>query len=135
MRSGVPTVPLEASLADIVGQMVAASLKRVIVVDSAGRAVGAINDGDLVARVEHTARPSLLRLLGRRGGPEALPAQTAAELMSPGVLSGPPSTPIAEALRQMLAQKHKRFVVVDDAGRPLGLVDRQILLRAVAGGA
>ena len=103
--------------------------------DAAGRVVGAINDGDLVARVQHEARPGLLRLLSRRGAAETLPALTAAEVMSPGVLSGPPSTPIAEALRQMLAQQHKRFVVVDDAGRPLGLVDRQILLHVVAGAA
>jgi CBS domain-containing protein len=133
MRPGVPTVPLEAELGDIVAQMVAADLKRVLVVDAAGRVVGAINDGDLVARVQHGARPGLLRLLSRRGAAETLPTLTAEELMSPGVLSGPPSTPIAEALRQMLAQQHKRFVVVDDAGRPLGLVDRQILLHAVAG--
>lgn len=131
----VPTVPLDAELADIAEQMAHAGLKRVIVVDSAGKAVGSINDGDLVARVKPEARPGLLRMLMRRGKGEALPDITAAELMTPAVLTGPASTPIAMAVQQMLDEKRKRFVVVDDAGRPIGIVDRQMLLRAVAGAA
>ena len=133
MRAEVPAVPLEAELGDIAAQMVQAGLKRVIVVDAAGRAVGSITDGDLVARVHTEARPGLLRLLGRHAPAEPLPALRAEGLMTPGVLSGPAQTPVAEALRQMLAQKRKRFVVVDEAGRPLGLVDRQLLLHALSG--
>jgi len=121
-------------LADMAEQMAQAALKRVIVVDAAGRAVGSINDGDLVARVKPEARPGLLRLLTRRTRAERLPTVTASALMTPGVLSGPPGTPIAVAVQQMLAEKRKRFVVVDEAGRPIGIVDRQMLLRAVAGG-
>jgi hypothetical protein len=33
----------------------------------------------------------------------------------------------------MLAEKRKRYVVVDEASRPIGIVDRQLLLQAVAG--
>jgi len=135
MRPTVPTVPVEAELGEIVAQMVQADLKRVIVVDATGRAVGSINDGDLVARVRAEARPALLRLLGRRSQAESLPGVRAEALMTPGVLSGPAQTPVAEALRAMLAQQRKRFLVVDDAGRPLGLVDRQLLLHALSGAA
>jgi CBS domain-containing protein len=133
MRAEVPTVPAAAELSEIVALMVQAGLKRVIVVDAAGRAVGSINDGDLVARVQSEERPALLRLLTRHTQGEPLPAVRAEALMTPGVLSGPAKTPVAEALRLMLAQKRKRFVVVDDAGRPLGLVDRQLLLHALIG--
>jgi len=42
---------------------------------------------------------------------------------------------VAEAVRIMLAHQIKRLVVVDDAGKPLGLVDRQQLLRALIEGA
>ncbi|MFQ5410614.1 MAG: CBS domain-containing protein, partial [Anaerolineales bacterium] len=52
-----------------------------------------------------------------------------------GVLTGPPETPIVAAVQQMLAQQRKRFIAVDKQGRPVGIVDRQQLLRAVAGGA
>jgi CBS domain-containing protein len=133
MKPDIPTVPLDAELADIADQMARAALKRVIVVDAAGKAVGSINDGDLVARVQPEARPGLLRLLTHHTQREMLPAVTAAELMTPGVLSGPASTPIAAAVQQMLAEKRKRYVVVDEAGRPIGIVDRQLLLQAVAG--
>lgn len=133
MEPDAPTVLQDAELADIADQMARAALKRVIVVDGAGKAVGSINDGDLVARVQPEARPGLLRLLTRRTQRETLPPVTAAALMTPGVLSGPASTPIAAAVQQMLAEKRKRFVVVDEAGRPIGIVDRQLLLQAVAG--
>jgi len=133
MDTDVPMVPLDADLADIVEKMVTAELKRVIVVDGEGKAVGIINDGDLVARVKPEARPGLLRVLMRRGRAEALPTVTAADLMTPAVLTGPASTPMAEAVQQMLAQKRKRFVVVDERERPIGIVDRQTLLHAVAG--
>jgi len=33
----------------------------------------------------------------------------------------------------MVLQQRQRFVVVDAAGRPIGIVDRQRLVRAVAG--
>ncbi len=135
MRAEAPTVPADAELGEIAAQMVRSGLKRVIVVDASGRAVGSITDGDLVARVRPEARPGLLRLLGRRTPAEPLPLVRADALMTPGVLSGLAQTPVVEALRQMLAQKRKRFVVVDEAGRPLGLVDRQLLLHALSGAA
>jgi CBS domain-containing protein len=133
MDTDVPMVPLDAELADIVDQMVNAELKRVIAVNSMGQAVGIINDGDLVARAKPEARRGLLDRLMRRSATGPLPEATAAQLMTPSVLTGPAHMPIAEAVRQMLAQKRKRFVVVDDEGRPVGIVDRQMLLHAVAG--
>ena len=133
----VPTMPLDADLAEIVEKMMTSEFKRVIVVDGQGRAVGIINDGDLVARVRPEARPSLMQALRHAGfglgRAEHLPNVPAAELMSATVLTGPAGTPIAEAVRQMLLQRRQRFVVVDEAGRPIGIVDRQRLLRAVAG--
>jgi CBS domain-containing protein len=133
MDPDVPTVPLDADLADIVEKMVASDLKRVVVVDSEGKALGIINDGDLVARVDEDARPAVIRLLMRRGKDATLPNRTAAELMTPFVLTGLANTPIVEAVQAMLAQKRKRFIVVDDAGRPVGIVDRQMLLHAMVG--
>lgn len=132
MEARVPSVREDADLVEIVNALVEANAKRVLVLDGAGRAVGVITDGDLVARIRPEARPGLMAALSRRGRPptgEAL----ARDLMSPDVLQGPPDTPMTEALRQMLAQKRKRFYVVDAEGRPLGIVDRQTLLRAVAG--
>lgn len=134
MDHNVPLVSMETQLADVVEKMVSAGLKRVIVVDEARKALGMITDGDLVARIAPEARFGLLQALVRRlRGKPQLPEVTAAQLMSPGVLSGPPDTSIVDAIQQMIAQKRKRFLVVDEGGKPLGMVDRQILLRAVIG--
>jgi predicted transcriptional regulator len=37
-----------------------------------------------------------------------------------------------DALRMMLADSRKWLVVVDPGGKPLGLVDRQIMLESIA---
>jgi CBS domain-containing protein len=65
--------------------------------------------------------------------PGADAGEAAGSLMSSNVLKGPPETPIPDAIQQMLAGKRKRFYVVDAHGRLLGAVDRQTLLRSIAG--
>ena len=134
MSRDVLTAPLDADMAEIAEQMATAELKRVIVVDADGKAAGIISDADLLKRLAPESQPNLLALLMGRGKAGQLPNHTAAELMTPSVLSGRASVPITEAIRQMVTQKRKRFVVVDEAGRPIGIVDRQILLHAAVGG-
>jgi CBS domain-containing protein len=132
MDSNIPAVNEDADLVEIVNKMVASELKRILVVDSDGRAIGVITDGDLVARARPHIRPSLLAALRRRGqAPQT--NVTAQELMSRDVMKGPPDTPIVDAIGRMLTNRRQRFYVVDSDGRPLGIVDRQTLLHAVAG--
>jgi CBS domain-containing protein len=132
MSRDVPAVKEDADLVEIVNKMVGAEVKRVVVLDRTGRVIGVITDGDLVAHVQPEVRTGLLAALFRR---EPVPAAEARarDLMSSDVLKGPPETPIAEAIQQILAQKRKRFYVVDADDHPLGIVDRQTLLLAVAG--
>lgn len=138
MRRDVPTVARNAQLSEIVDKMVASDLRRVIVVDQEQRPVGIITDGDLVARVQPAARRSVLEaLLARVGLGEAEPAtgeQRAADLMSTPLLIASEETPILAAIQRLVAEKRRRLVVVDEAGRLSGLVDRQSLLRALLGG-
>jgi CBS domain-containing protein len=56
---------------------------------------------------------------------------TASELMSQIVLSASPETSLTEAAHLMLSQKRKWIVVVDNNGKAIGLVDRQVLLKSV----
>jgi CBS-domain-containing membrane protein len=51
--------------------------------------------------------------------------------MSGVVLSASPDTPLTEATQMMLSQKRKWMVVVDEAGKAVGLVDRQVLLKSM----
>jgi CBS domain-containing protein len=132
MEPEVPAVKEDADLVEIVNVMVATEVKRIVVLDSAGVVIGAITDGDLVARVKPEVRVGLLAALTRRGKAPQTDV-LARDLMSRDVLKGPPDTPIVEAIRQMLTSRGRRFYVVDTEGRPLGIVDRQTLLHAVAG--
>ncbi len=132
MDPDVPIVREDADLVEIVNRIVGTDIKRVVVTDEAGRVLGTITDGDLVARVRPEVRGGLLAALRGRGRAPKTDA-VARDLMSADVLKGPPETPIPEAVRQMLAQKRKRFYVVNSDGVLLGAVDRQTLLRAIAG--
>lgn len=130
MSLQVPMVQEDTLLPDIVDKMVAGNWRRVIVVDRKDWPVGLITDGDLVARVTPKERSGVVAaLLGH--GPVRSASHTPARLiMSEGVLTGPPDTPLAEAVGQMLQRQYKRFVVVDPQGKPIGMVDRQTALRA-----
>jgi CBS domain-containing protein len=73
----------------------------------------------------------MLEALRQLGKPPA-GKETARDLMSPGVLTASPDLSISEAAQLMLSTSRKWLVVVDEFGKPLGLVDRQILLEAIA---
>ena len=52
--------------------------------------------------------------------------------MSAGPLTGAPDLAVVDAIKIMLADARKWMVVADETGKPLGLVDRQIMLEAIA---
>jgi CBS domain-containing protein len=102
--------------------------------------VGIITDGDLIQRAAKRARPgglqALIGWLG--GGPRpaelemAVQGRTAADIMTSPVVTVTPSTPVAEAIRLMMAHKIKRLPVVDADGRLIGLVGRAGVLAAIS---
>jgi len=137
--SQVPLVALGTPLPEVLRQVQETPLRRVIVIDSDGKAIGVIADLDILASRGLAARRNpILALAGRfslripedvfrRRSPSG--PLTAQQVMRPHLFSVTPATPVAEAVRLMLAQQIKRLVVVDEGGKPLGLVDRQQLLR------
>ena len=132
MYADVPVVRFDADLAAIVAMLVETCLRRLIVVDAHNRPIGLISDSDIVSRIQPRQRRGILDAL--RGGPTPESSASAQELMSPGVLTANPDTPLVQAAQQMLSHKRKWLVVVDAQGSTLGLVDRQVLLRAVTTG-
>ncbi len=126
----IPTIQEDAQLADVIATFLEAGTRRLIVVNEAGQPLGMISDADAVTRVQPASQKGVMQAL--RGG-KRLPDEkiTAAKLMSSTVLSAPPNTPLTEATHMMLAQKRKWMVVVDAEGKAIGLVDRQILFKAV----
>ena len=141
----VPLVALGTPLTEVLRLVQETPLRRAIVVESDGRAVGVIADRDILAsRGLMSRRNPVLALVGRfsltfpeesirrRSSTGPLTAQQA---MRPHLYAVTPTTSVAEAVRMMLAHQIKRLVVVDEVGKPLGLVDRQHLLRALIEGA
>jgi len=132
MSANVPMVNENADLATLVEAFAVAGTNRLVVVNAAGAASGVISDSDVVARIQPEKRPTLLQALRRLGAPPAS-SQTAREFMSPGPLTCPAGWSILAGLQAMLADSRKWLVVVDETGRPVGVVDRERILAALAG--
>jgi CBS domain-containing protein len=130
MSVDFPSLSQDDDLAVMIEKFSQAGSHRLVVIDAQGKAVGLISDSDVVARVQPSRRRGVLDALRQIGKPPA-GQETAFDLMSPGPLTAPPQLAVVEAVRLMLGEGRKWLVVVDENGKPLGLVDRQILLEAV----
>jgi len=143
VTTGIPVVPLEAPAEDVLGKLLECPLRRAVVTGEDGRVLGLISDRDVLLRASPDMRPWLLRVLtGRRPGQK--PGEsgrgpagprgplTASDLMAPVLVTVRPEDSLAHAIRLMIQHQVKRLVVVDEAGRFLGLVDRREVLRSLA---
>jgi CBS domain-containing protein len=94
-----------------------------------GRVVGVVSLRDLLEREGHTAsqtRGPFLR------GERYLANLTLAEVMTREVVTAGEDWPLTRAIKVMDAAGVNRLAVVDDAGRPAGILARDDVLRAVA---
>jgi nucleotide-binding universal stress UspA family protein/CBS domain-containing protein len=142
----VPLVPSGMPLVEVLRLVQETPIRRVIVVDGHGKAIGVIADRDILASGGLVIRRNPIwafagrfslnipdELVHRRSSSGPLTAQ---QVMRPRLFAVTPTTPVPEAVRILLAQQIKHLVVVDETGKPLGFVDRQQLLRSlVEGGA
>jgi CBS domain-containing protein len=132
MSKDIPMVNQDEDLATIIEKFAKSDSHRLIVVDSQGKAIGLLSDSDVVTRVQPAKRKNILDALRQIGKP-APGKETAFDLMSPGPLTVPPDLPVVEAVKTMLGKSRKWMVVVNENEKPLGLVDRQILLESISG--
>jgi CBS-domain-containing membrane protein len=138
----VPVVAPDADAQEVLERVLATPLRRVVVVDRDGRALGLIGDRDVLARSAPEARPWLLRILGGQPAPRVAAAgahppggrSTAASLMAPSLVTVRPEDSLVHAIRLMMQHRVKRLVVVDSEGRLRGLVDRREILQRLAEG-
>jgi CBS-domain-containing membrane protein/nucleotide-binding universal stress UspA family protein len=140
ITTGVPRVGPEAPAEEVLAKLLESPMRRVVVTESDGRALGIISDRDLLARTSPDVRPWLLRAL--TGGGSGRPSRkaggagvnlplTARDLMAPSLVAVRPEDSIGHAIRLMMQHRVKRLVVVDGEGRLLGLVDRREVLRSL----
>jgi arabinose-5-phosphate isomerase len=111
----VPVVPEAAGLRDVVLEMTRGRLGMTAVVDRAGRLAGVITDGDL------------RRLHVREADLGALKAREVAS-RHPKVIA--PDELAAKALEVMEAFAITSLIIVDDTGRPSGVIHMHDILRA-----
>lgn len=143
MNRYVPTVHPTTPLPEVLDAVMATRLHRAVVVDDGGKPVGIVVDTDLLQRVTPSAHPGLIQRLMRRVLPSAPESreewqrstgQQAVDVMRSRerMLVAPINAPIAEVIDRSLAQRIKLIVVVDDAGKVVGMADRADLLAALA---
>lgn len=136
MERHIVTVDGTAPLADVVGRLLGADVKRVLVVADAGQLIGIITDTDIAARVDPELRPGILTWLRSRWSAAAhhevqrAYGQRAADVMTSPVLSVAENATVIEALTLTVDRGLKRVPVVDAQGRPVGIVSRPALLAA-----
>ncbi len=130
MLSTIPMVNQDDNIPMIIEKFTQSQTHRLIVVDSAGKVIGLLSDSDVVARVQPAKRRSILDAFHQISRPPS-GKETAYDLMSVDPLMAGPDLPVMEAARKMLAESRKWLVVVDHQKKPLGLVDRQVLLKAI----
>lgn len=63
-----------------------------------------------------------------QAAPLTLAAQTAADLMTPSPLSIPAATSVAEATAFLIARDFNAAPVIDEAGRPVGVLSMSDIL-------
>ncbi len=136
MEREVPTVAETTPLADVVGKLLDSDVKRVLVLDSAGKLAGIVTDTDLVGRIDPDQRPSLLTTLRSRWNKEARRqvqrayGQRASDVMTTPVVTVRDITSVIDALTVTVERHVKRLPVVDADGRLVGMVSRPALLAA-----
>ena len=102
MLSEIPSIDEDAPLPDVIARFLEAETRRLIVTDKKGKPLGLISDSDAVLRVQPEARRGVMQALrGKRTAPDE--KMTAANLMSPDVLSASPDTTLTEAAHMMLS--------------------------------
>ena len=120
MRSGdaVPTVPLTASVTDLMREISAKGLGMSAVVDADDRVLGIFTDGDLRRLIEKTGSSADLRSL------------TARDVMHPNPRTVRADALAVEAAGLMEASRITSVLVVDEAGCLCGALNSNDLMRA-----
>ena len=135
MTTPVVVVPPEASVKEVAERMVAGRVSGVPVVDRFDHLVGIISESDLVTKLEYEEKgQGLVGLLDHLahavGADRKLQARTAAELMTPLVVTAPPDAPVRELIH-LMATHHVNRIPIVESGRVIGIVTRADILRTL----
>jgi CBS domain-containing protein len=136
MERSFPIISPDTPLPEVVDMLSASDVKRVLVVDEAGKLAGIVTDTDILRRVDPAEKPGLFTQLRSRWSAQAKQevrrafGQRAADVMTSPVVSVREGSPVIEALTISVDQHIKRLPVLDGEGKPVGIVSRPALLAA-----
>lgn len=139
MTRNPTTIAPEASVAEAVRLMLEARVSGLPVVDAAGRLVGVITEGDLLARAELGTEKKRAKWLEFLFGPGRSAedfvhshGRRVEEVMTRTPITVGPQARLDEVVGQMIEKRVKRLPVVD-GDRLVGVVSRADVLRALSG--
>jgi CBS-domain-containing membrane protein len=130
MSENIPVIHEKDDLSTIIHTLLEKNSHRVIVVNDRNIVTGILSDADVVTRLPVSNPKSILTALRDLTIPPVSTA-IARDLMSSNPLTAKPDQSIVFAIQRMIREGRKWMVVVDDEQKPIGLVDRQILLEAL----
>ena len=138
MVTNVITVGLDACLQDVAHLLLTNRISAVPVVDSDGKVVGIVSEGDLMRRAEAGTGRRRSWWLSLLTGKEGLAAQyvkehsrKVADVMTRDVITATPDTPLQDIANILEKNSIKRVPIIED-GKMVGLVSRANLLQALA---
>jgi CBS domain-containing protein len=131
MSKSIPIVYEYDDIATVIHTLLENNSHRVIVIDENKRVSGILSDADVLTRLPDTNKTTILSAFKKLA---QIPVSSvkARDLMTPNPIKADPDLPLTTAIRKMIAEERKWMVVVDKENHPVGLVDRQILLEALA---
>lgn len=139
MTTDVASVAHDADLDDVARLLLERRISAVPVVDTAGRLIGIVSEGDLIrghGRSKPGKRQRWLRALFRDPDKRAgevvdTRGRTAKDVMTHDVFAVAPDTPLREVAHILERFRVKRVPVIEE-GRVVGIVSRADLLRGMA---
>src|SRR5579859_7249118 len=138
MSRHVITISPDAPVTDAIKAMLSHHISGLPVVDSGGKLIGILSEGDFIRRVEVGTEKRRGRWLGLLAGTEQVALDFArqhgrkvGQIMSPNPITIGEDTPLEQIVRLMEARNLKRFPVM--RGEELiGMVTRADFLTAIA---
>lgn len=137
MYHDVPTASPDTPLRDVLAQIVASPLRRVAIVDEGMKVLGLVHDRDILNDFARENAPGVLKslivALSRTEEVQPEIQGAARDVMTTDIITIPPDMPLTEVIRILTERRVKRVLVVDGDGRLQGMVDRDTVLKCLAG--
>ena len=140
MSREVVTVPKEMSLRAAAHMLAQAGITGAPVVDAQGRCIGVLSSTDLIHWLDRgecaaKRRPSSHECVcsdWQMIDVEGMPVDEVCRYMTTDLVTAIPETPIGDVARRMIDAHIHRVIIVNDQGRPIGIVSTTDILAAVA---